>query len=202
MNAVRRPVPASLPEQHGIAAPRHRAPGPPVLLAGIVGAVLTIALGCHTDRVSAPGPAERAPAVAAAAARPAWVYLYAGSTEIRAEVAATPSARQVGLMHRRSLEPDSGMVFVFPDRRELDFWMLNVPIPLSIAFLDDDGTIVRLHEMAPGDGLPAQDQPRYRSAGAVRLALEMEGGWFSRHGLGEGDKLDLGTLLRDVAPRE
>jgi uncharacterized membrane protein (UPF0127 family) len=167
-----------------------------------VGVVL--ALGCRTEHAALPAAGAPAPAPAAAvgAARPAWVYLYAGSTEIRAEVAATPSARQVGLMHRRSLEPDSGMVFVFPDRRELDFWMLNVPIPLSIAFLDDDGTIVRVHEMPAGDGVPAQDQTRYRSAAAVRLALEMEAGWFTRHGLKEGDKLDLGTLLEDVKPSE
>lgn len=163
-----------------------------------------VALGCRSERTTSPaaGAPTPAPAAAVSAAKPVWVYLYAGSTEIRAEVAATPSARQVGLMHRRSLETSSGMIFVFPDRRELDFWMLNVPIPLSIAFLDDDGTIVRLHEMTPGDGIPAQDQPRYRSAGAVRLALEMEGGWFARHGLKEGDKLDLGTLLGDVKPTE
>lgn len=165
---------------------------------------VAVGLGCHGERATAPAAGAPAPAPAAAirAAKPSWVYLYAGSTEIRAEVAATASARQVGLMHRRSLEPSSGMIFVFPDRRELDFWMLNVPIPLSIAFLDDDGTIVRLHEMAPGDGIPAQDQPRYRSAGAVRLALEMEGGWFGRHGLKEGDKLDLGSLLEQVKPAE
>lgn len=182
--------------------PRLDAARPTARLATAV--TLALALGCRGDHAAAPAAGAPAPAHPAAvnAAKPAWVYLYAGTTEIRAEVAATPGARQVGLMHRRSLEPSSGMIFVFPDRRELDFWMLNVPIPLSIAFLDDDGTIIRLHEMAPGDGIAARDQPRYRSAGAVRLALEMEAGWFTRHGLKEGDKLDLGTLLADVKPSE
>lgn len=168
---------------------------------GLVAAGLLLVAGGACKTASSP-PARDKPSTGAnaVATQPRWVYLYAGSVEIRAEVAATPETRQLGLMHRTALEPSSGMVFVFPERRALDFWMLNVPMALSIAFLEDDGTIVRIEEMAPGDGIPAEDQRRYHSGAPVRLALEMAAGWFADHGIRAGDKLDLGTLLRDVKP--
>lgn len=156
---------------------------------------------CKDAPPRGPSPSATATRVAPAAGQPRQVYLYAGSTEIRAEVAATPESRQLGLMHRTALEPSSGMVFVFPERRAQDFWMLDVPIPLSIAFLADDGTVVNIEEMAAGQGIAPEQQPRYHSRAPVRLALEMEAGWFARNGIQAGDKLDLGTLLRDVQPR-
>jgi len=160
-----------------------------------VAVALAASIGCHSDR---PAPHPTGEVAAAAAARPRWAYLYAGATEIRAEIAATPESRQVGLMHRRSLEPDSGMIFVFPRRFDLDFWMMNTPLGLSIAFLGDDGTVASISEMLPGDGIPAELQRHYRAGAEVRLALEMEAHWFERHGLKAGDRIDVGKLLTDV----
>ncbi len=167
-------------------------------------ALLVVVAGgsaCKDGPAHEPSPRAVTTRATPPAVQPREVYLYAGSAEIRAEVAATPESRRLGLMHRTALAPSSGMVFVFPERRGLDFWMLDVPIPLSIAFLEDDGTVVNIEEMAAGQGIAAEQQPRYYSRAPVRLALEMESGWFARNGIQAGDKLDLGTLLRDVQPR-
>ncbi len=99
---------------------------------------------------------------------------------IRVEVADDPDERAQGLMFRESLGEDRGMLFVYPDARARSFWMENTTIPLSIAFIDDRGTIFRIRDMQPLDrshtysGLPA------------RYALEMGRGWFEAHGVVEG----------------
>jgi uncharacterized membrane protein (UPF0127 family) len=119
----------------------------------------------------------------------------------RVEVAATPEARERGLMDRDRLGADRGMLFVYPEDRDLGFWMKNCPLALAAAFLDRDGRILNVAEMAPGAGVPDGDLPRYRSAGRARFVLEMEGGWFARKGIGTGDRVDLSAAVRGVAVR-
>src|SRR5690606_18223556 len=111
------------------------------------------------------------------------VYLQAGIHRIRAEVADSPAERARGLMMRKSLAPNSGMLFVFPQAAVHCFWMKNTLIPLSIAFLDGDGTIVTLADMEP------HDETSHCPARAVRYALEMEQGWFARRGIKTGDRI-------------
>lgn len=113
------------------------------------------------------------------------VEISAGLHRIRAELAATPATRSIGLMHRRSLGPNQGMLFVFPERDGHCFWMRNTLLPLSIAFLADDGRIVNIADMQPLTENP------HCPAEAVRLALEMEQGWFERRGLAAGQRLGL-----------
>lgn len=109
--------------------------------------------------------------------------LTAGMHRISAEVAADHASRATGLMHRRSLAPNHGMLFVFQEKSPQCFWMRNTLIPLSIAFLDDDGRIVNIEDMAP------MTENSHCSKEPVRFALEMEQGWFQRRGVSAGDRL-------------
>ena len=111
------------------------------------------------------------------------VYLQAGIHRIKAEVADSQAERSRGLMLRTSLQPNSGMLFVFERAAVHCFWMKNTLIPLTIAFLDDDGTIVNLADMQP------HDESSHCPERPVRHALEMEQGWFKAKGLKAGDHI-------------
>ena len=103
-----------------------------------------------------------------------------GTHLVTAEIAATDETRQTGLMHRFSLPPDHGMLFVHDAPRMLSFWMRNTYIPLSIAFIDARGRIVNIEDMAP------QVERLTWSAGPALYALEMKKGWFAQKGIGPG----------------
>ena len=110
--------------------------------------------------------------------------LSAGIHIIRAEVADTDATRRDGLMFRRELPGNDGMLFVF-DRPDVQcFWMLNTLLPLSIACISYDGTIVNIEDMAP------QTEDPHCAKKPVRYALEMAQGWFDAHGIAAGKKLD------------
>jgi uncharacterized membrane protein (UPF0127 family) len=111
------------------------------------------------------------------------VFLQAGIHRIKAEVADSQLERSRGLMLRKSLQANSGMLFVFQEAALHCFWMKNTLIPLTIAFLDDDGTIVTLTDMQPHD--EASNCP----AKPVRYALEMAQGWFKGKGIKTGDRI-------------
>jgi uncharacterized membrane protein (UPF0127 family) len=101
------------------------------------------------------------------------VELKTGIYRIQAELANTPKAREVGLMNRTSMPSNSGMLFVFEERAGHCFWMNNTKIPLSIAFIADDGKIVNIEEMQ------ADTTNNHCPRAAVRYALEMNKQWFS-----------------------
>jgi uncharacterized membrane protein (UPF0127 family) len=103
-------------------------------------------------------------------------------------VAADPDTRQRGLMFVEGLEPDRGMLFVYPEPRKLRFWMKNVHFPLSICFADPAGRIVRILEMKPLRG-GEEDPPTYDSLEPAVYALEMNQGWFRAKGIRIGDEL-------------
>ncbi len=109
--------------------------------------------------------------------------LTAGFHLINAEIARTPEQRAIGLMHRPTMPANDGMLFVFERPAEQCFWMKNTLLPLSIAFLDDDGTIVNIADMKP------QTLDSHCSAKPVRFALEMNQGWFAKRALKPGTKL-------------
>lgn len=111
------------------------------------------------------------------------IRLTAGFHLIEAEVAQTPQQRQIGLMHRPALPPNGGMLFAFEAPAQQCFWMKNTLLPLSIAFLADDGTIVNIEDMQP------QSLASHCSKQPVRLALEMSQGWFAKRGIKAGAKL-------------
>ncbi len=103
--------------------------------------------------------------------------------QITVEIADTPASRTQGLMGRPTLPNNHGMLFVFDRPEPQCFWMKNTPLPLTIAFIADDGRIVNFADMQP-----FSEQP-HCSASPVRFALEMEQGWFKRRGLLAGDIL-------------
>lgn len=111
------------------------------------------------------------------------VQMQAGLHLIQAQVASTPEQRATGLMWRRDMAPNEGMVFVFEAPLRQCFWMQNTYLPLTAAFIDDDGTIVNLADMQP------QTTESHCSDKPVRFVLEMHQGWFARRGIGPGDRL-------------
>jgi uncharacterized membrane protein (UPF0127 family) len=121
--------------------------------------------------------------------------------EARVEVASDPASRSRGLMRRKSLPPDTGMLFIYPDERPLEFWMKNTLIPLSICFIDRNGRIVRILDMEPDPGTPDHPLPRYGSGRSALYALEMERGWFRAHGVREGDVVVIHASILAVRAR-
>lgn len=106
--------------------------------------------------------------------------LTVGSYTVQAEVAATENARALGLMHRRALLPDHGMLFVFNESAGHCFWMKNTPLPLSIAFIDDNGIVLNVADMQ------AHSLDSHCPVSPAQYALEMEQGWFQSHKVGPG----------------
>jgi uncharacterized membrane protein (UPF0127 family) len=112
----------------------------------------------------------------------------AGEVEVAVEVADDDDERQVGLMNRESLPADAGMLFVFEADSSGGFWMKNTLIPLSIAFADTSGTILRILDMEPCEADPCEI---YDPGVFYRSALEVNKGAFDRLGVEEGDRLRL-----------
>lgn len=107
--------------------------------------------------------------------------------EVRVEVADNAVEQAKGLMYRKELGEDRGMLFVYPDERVLSYWMKNTYIPLSIAYIDSEGRMVDILDMKPLDDRP----PHYESSEPVQYALEVNQGFFEREGVKEGDHAEL-----------
>ncbi|OSO88109.1 hypothetical protein B7O87_14310 [Cylindrospermopsis raciborskii CENA303] len=111
------------------------------------------------------------------------VKLSAGMHQIDAQVASTPEQRSTGLMFRKEMPQHEGMIFVFEHPSVQCFWMMNTLLPLTAAFVKDDGTIVNLADMKP------QTTDSHCSSGPVRFVLEMNQGWFAKKGIKAGGRL-------------
>ncbi|MBW0168893.1 MAG: DUF192 domain-containing protein [Hydrogenophaga sp.] len=111
------------------------------------------------------------------------ITLQAGMHLIQAQVASNAQERSVGLMFRKEMPTNEGMLFVFEQPTEQCFWMKNTLLPLTAAFVADDGTIVNLVDMKP------QSLDSHCSAKPVRYVLEMHKGWFDKRALKAGTKL-------------
>ncbi|MBB6577896.1 uncharacterized membrane protein (UPF0127 family) [Comamonas odontotermitis] len=109
--------------------------------------------------------------------------LSVGMHRIHAQVAQTPRQREVGLMHRKEMPAAEGMLFVFEQPAMQCFWMKNTLLPLTAAFVADDGTIVNLADMQP------MTEDSHCSRKPVRYVLEMNQGWFKQKGIAEGAQL-------------
>jgi len=109
--------------------------------------------------------------------------LNAGIHRIHAEVVETPAKRAEGLMFRKSLPANYGMLFVFDQTAQHCMWMRNTLIPLSVAFLDGQGRIINVEEMLP------QTENNHCASKPAKYALEMNPGWFKSRGLGAGTPL-------------
>jgi uncharacterized protein len=111
------------------------------------------------------------------------IELTVGMHVIRAELAVTPEQQQIGMMFRRSMGTNEGMLFINDEPGVRCFWMRNTLVPLTAAFIADDGTIVNLADMKP------QTDDSHCSAKPVRYVLEMNQGWFAKRGFKAGTKL-------------
>jgi len=109
------------------------------------------------------------------------VELTAGFHRIEAEVAATPQSRAQGLMHRKAMDSQRGMLFVFTHDAAHCMWMKNTLLPLSVAFMDASGRILNIAEMKP------HSEENHCATKPARYALEMNTGWFAQRGLKAGD---------------
>ena len=118
------------------------------------------------------------------------VKLSAGMHVLDVQVAQTPHERQIGLMFRKEMPQHEGMLFVFEQPAPQCFWMRNTLIPLTAAFLADDGTIVNLADMKP------QSDDSHCSAKPVRYVLEMNQGWFAKRNIQTGYRLGGGPFMR------
>jgi uncharacterized protein len=107
--------------------------------------------------------------------------------ELRVEIADNLFEQARGLMYRKELGEDRGMLFIYTEERELSYWMKNTRIPLSIAYIDSEGRIVDILDMKPLDDEP----PHYISSEPVQYALEVNQGFFERKGVKEGDHVEL-----------
>ncbi|MRD73685.1 DUF192 domain-containing protein [Rhodocyclus tenuis] len=111
------------------------------------------------------------------------IELSAGIHRIEAEVASDQATRMQGLMYRRTLATQQGMLFVFPQRARHCMWMRNTLLPLSVAFLDEEGRIINIEDMQP------QTENNHCAAQPARFALEMNLGWFASRSLGPGMRI-------------
>ena len=121
------------------------------------------------------------------------IELSAGFHRIEAEVAANQANRMQGLMMRKSMAANHGMLFVFPVADRHCMWMRNTYLPLSVAFLDDQGRILNIEDMKP------QTETNHCASAPAHFALEMNRGWFSDKGIKAGQRI--GGLDKSPAPQ-
>jgi len=122
---------------------------------------------------------------------PADTYftLKLGEKEFSAQLALARPEQQKGLMFRREMGEDQGMLFIFEKTKEMGFWMKNTYIPLDIGYIDPDGVLREVHKMFPHDERPVRSK-----SDNILMALEMNQGWFASQGLKVGDQLDMALV--------
>jgi len=138
------------------------------------------------------GRAQDAPGACDAASGPYAVVQIDTQPRIDLELARSSQDHERGLMFRDYLPPDSGMLFVYTFAARESYWMFNTLIPLSIAFVDRDGTIVDIQDMARLDDPSNESEAArfvYPSAAPYWYALEVNSGWFLDHGVGVGQQI-------------
>jgi uncharacterized membrane protein (UPF0127 family) len=164
---------------------------------------LLLTAGCREDKiVSESEPAEVTVKTTKGAsatndspthaqARLQTLKLWVGTNELTAELALTLDQIETGMMWRTNMAEMDGMLFVFPQPYQTTFWMKNTLLPLSCAYINSEGIILEIHEMKPKD-----ESPISASSDQVQYVLEVNQGWFKRHGVTTGMliKSERGTL--------
>lgn len=120
------------------------------------------------------------------------VQLTAGEHPLQVHVARSDEERAQGLMFRRDLPENEGMLFMCDDCEVQSFWMKDTPLPLSIAFLDEDGTILKIADLEPHD-LEGES-----SGHPVRFVLEVNQGWFEERGIVPGHRFTGPVFLENA----
>lgn len=156
----------------------------------VVLAVLPLAAGCgRGDALGTATAGEVKPATA-------FFEIAVGDKTVRMQLAVKPREMERGLMERRDLGADDGMIFVYAGTQRMSFWMRNTPTPLDIGFFTADGVLREVYPLHPYDETPVN------SAGdEMKFALEVNQGWFARNGVKPGAKLDLEALSAALKAR-
>ena len=152
-------------------------------------ALAAVISGCGPAKVAA--PAKAAPVASAATAK-TWLEFFPiqiGDRTVRMQLAVRPAEMQRGLMERRDLGRDDGMIFVYQKPQQLSFWMHNTPTPLDIGFITAEGVLEEVRQMHPFDETAVPSRSTQ-----VQFALEMNQGWFAAAGVKPGAKIDLKAL--------
>ena len=110
------------------------------------------------------------------------IRLSSGMHVLQVQVAQTPEQQQIGLMFRKTMGTNEGMLFIFDEPRQQCFWMKNTLLPLSVAFIDDSGVVANIDDMKP------QTLDSHCSTKPVRYVLEMNVGWYDKRGIKAGSK--------------
>jgi uncharacterized membrane protein (UPF0127 family) len=118
-----------------------------------------------------------------------------GGQVVQMQLAILPQEMQQGLMFRKSMGADEGMIFLYDRPQQMSFWMRNTELPLDMGFFDPDGKLKEVYPMYPHDERPVQ------SLGVRQFALEMNQGWYRQRGLKPGDAIDLAALAEAVRAR-
>lgn len=125
-----------------------------------------------------------------------WFTIKVGDRTVRMQLAVTSPEQQRGLMERRDLGPDDGMLFPYKKPQQMHFWMRNTPTPLDIGFFDADGVLREIHPLYPRD-----EKTVSSTSDQLKFALEMNQGWFRQHGMLPGAKLDLKAVAEAMRAR-
>lgn len=159
--------------------------------------VLTVAVhgaGCAREPGDASAP--KTPAVAAAKSVADYFPIKVGQVVVRMQLAVRPAEMQRGLMERRNLGADDGMIFVYERPQQMSFWMHNTPTPLDIGFFTRDGTLQEVYPLHPFDETSVASR-----SSELQFALEVNQGWFREKGVKPGAKLDLKALAAALKER-
>jgi uncharacterized membrane protein (UPF0127 family) len=119
-----------------------------------------------------------------------------GEKPVRLQLAVLPLEQEQGLMHRRDLGADDGMIFVYSRPQLMSYWMRNTPTALDIGYFDASGTLLEIYGMLPFDETPIRSRSH-----EIQYCVEMQQGWYSAHGVKPGAKLDLKGLAEALRQR-
>ena len=119
-----------------------------------------------------------------------------GDRTVQLQIAALPAEQQKGLMYRRTMGPEEGMLFVFASPQPQSFWMRNTVLPLDIGYFDAAGELKEIYPMYPLDERPVPSHSR-----GIQYCLEMNQGWFQQSGVKPGASLDLPAVAAALRAR-
>jgi uncharacterized membrane protein (UPF0127 family) len=144
-------------------------------------AVMWLGAGCDQDSPPPVAPLSGARNSEAAQPQLQTIKVWVGAAELTTELALTDHQRMMGMMHRKSMDKDAGMLFVFPYAHRASFWMRNTTVPLSAAYIDPEGTILEIRDLQPLD-----ETSVVANSDQVQYVLEVNQGWFGRNNVQAG----------------
>lgn len=125
-----------------------------------------------------------------------WFVIKVGDQMVHMQLAVYPAEMEHGLMERRDLGSDQGMLFVYAEPTAMGFWMRNTPLPLDIGYFNSAGELLEIYAMYPFD-----ETPIHSRNGRLQFALEMNQGWYRGRGVRPGAKLDMTALRAALTAR-